>query len=281
MMATEERRFGPHVGIAVLEPGEESVWARNRGILSVLATVPAILAAVVMIALLAGADSTLLVAMWKWTPFMAEGFVLNVGMSLFAIIVGTVGGVFLGMGQVSPSALTAAPSRIATQIFRNAPWLVLLFYCIFLVPFQVTVGGETFQIPNWLRASIGFTIPVIANFSEVVRGAVQSIPSGQWEAARSLGYKWSKTMFSIVLPQCIKRMIPPWMNLYAVLLMATPLASIVGVEEAMTNTRTALQAEANSNLLLPMYAYLLTWFFFYCYPIARFSMYLESRFAVR
>jgi His/Glu/Gln/Arg/opine family amino acid ABC transporter permease subunit len=211
-MATEERRFGPHVGIAVLEPGEESVWARNRGVLSVLATFPAILAAVVMIALLAGADSALLVAMWKWTPFMAEGFVLNVGMSLFAIIVGTVGGVFLGMGQVSPSALTAAPSRIATQIFRNAPWLVLLFYCIFLVPFQVTVGGETFQIPNWLRASIGFTIPVIANFSEVVRGAVQSIPSGQWEAARSLGYKWSKTMFSIVLPQCIKRMIPPWMN---------------------------------------------------------------------
>jgi polar amino acid transport system permease protein len=281
MMATEERRFGPHVGIAVLEPGEESVWARNRGILSVLATIPAILAAVVVIALLAGADSALLVAMWKWTPFMAEGFVLNVGMSLFAIIVGTVGGIFLGMGQVSPSALTAAPSRVATQIFRNAPWLVLLFYCIFLVPFQVTIAGETFQIPNWLRASIGFTIPVIANFSEVVRGAVQSIPSGQWEAARSLGYKWSKTMFSIVLPQCIKRMIPPWMNLYAVLLMATPLASIVGVEEAMTNTRTALQAEANSNLLLPMYAYLLTWFFFYCYPIARFSMYLESRFAVR
>jgi polar amino acid transport system permease protein len=145
----------------------------------------------------------------------------------------------------------------------------------------VTIGGATFQIPNWLRASIGFTIPVIANFSEVVRGAVQSIPSGQWEAARSLGYKWSRTMFAIILPQCVKRMIPPWMNLYAVLLMATPLASIVGVEEAMTNTRTALQAEANSNLLLPMYAYLLTWFFFYCYPIARFSMYLESRFAIR
>jgi polar amino acid transport system permease protein len=280
-MATEDRRFGPHVGIAVLEPGEESVWARHRGILSVLATFPAILAAVMMIALLAGADSALLVAMWKWTPFMAKGFVLNIGMSLFAIIVGTVGGIFLGRGQVSPSTLTAAPSRIATQIFRNAPWLVLLFYCIFLVPFQVTIGGATFQIPNWLRASIGFTIPVIANFSEVVRGAVQSIPSGQWEAARSLGYKWSRTMFAIILPQCIKRMIPPWMNLYAVLLMATPLASIVGVEEAMTNTRTALQAEANSNLLLPMYAYLLTWFFFYCYPIARFSMYLETRFAVR
>jgi polar amino acid transport system permease protein len=145
----------------------------------------------------------------------------------------------------------------------------------------VTIGGTTYQVPNWLRASIGFTIPVMANFSEIVRGAVQSIPTGQWEAARSLGYKWSRTMLSIILPQCIKRMIPPWMNLYAILLMATPLASIVGVEEAMTNTRTALQAEANSRLLLPMYAYLLAWFFFYCYPIARLSMYLESRFETR
>jgi polar amino acid transport system permease protein len=71
------------------------------------------------------------------------------------------------------------------------------------------------------------------------------------------------------------------MNLYAILLMATPLASIVGVEEAMTNTRTALQAESESRLLLPMYTYLLSWFFFYCYPIARFSMYLETRFALR
>lgn len=146
---------------------------------------------------------------------------------------------------------------------------------------SVTIGGTTYQVPNWLRASIGFTIPVMANFSEIVRGAVQSIPTGQWEAARSLGYKWSRTMLSIILPQCIKRMIPPWMNLYAILLMATPLASIVGVEEAMTNTRTALQAEANSRLLLPMYAYLLAWFFFYCYPIARLSMYLESRFETR
>jgi polar amino acid transport system permease protein len=280
-MATQNQKFGPHVGIISSAATEESLWARNRGVFALLAVFPGILAIVVVLALLAGADSTLLQALWRWTPFIAQGFIYNIGMSLIAIVAGTAGGIFLGMGQVAPSAYVVIPSRIVTQVFRNAPWLVLLFYCIFLVPFQVTIGGQTFQIPNWLRASIGFTIPVVANFSEVVRGAVQSIPSGQWESARSLGYQWMRTMFSIILPQSIKRMIPPWMNLYAVLLMATPLASIVGVEEAMTNTRTALQAEANSSLLLPMYAYLLTWFFFYCYPIARFSLYLESRFTVR
>ena len=94
-------------------------------------------------------------------------------------------------------------------------------------------------------------------------------------------YKWRQTVTSVILPQCIKRMLPPWMNLYAILLMATPLASIVGAEEALTNARTALQAESDSRLLLPIYAYLLSWFFIYCYPIARLSMALERRFAFR
>jgi len=280
-MGGDSRKYGPHVGIDLPEMSDQSIWARHRGLIGILAIFPLVLGSVIFIAILSGASSALVLALWKWTPFILGGFILNIVMSLFAITFGTIGGVFLGIGQISPARLTATPSKIVTQIFRNAPWLVLLFYCIFLVPYQISIGDESYRIPNWLRASVGFTIPVVANFSEVVRGAVQSIPTGQWEAARSLGYKWSRTMFSIILPQCIKRMLPPWMNLYAVLLMATPLASMVGVEEAMTNTRTALQAEANSGLLLPMYAYLLSWFFFYCYPIARFSMYLESRFAPR
>lgn len=276
-------RLGASVGIFLSEGSNEPFWWRHRGLLSVLLGMGWVIAIVLAFALFAGAkiDLGLLNALFKWTPFIAEGFFYNVIISLIAISVGTIGGIFLGMGQLAIPAWISMPSKITTQIFRNAPWLVLLFYCIFLVPFEITIGSYTIQIPNWFRATIGFTIPVMANFSEIVRGAVQSIPSGQWEAARSLGYGWRRTMLSIVLPQCIKRMLPPWMNLYAVLLMATPLASIVGVEEAMSNTRTALQAESDSRLLLPMYAFLLAWFFIYCYPIARFSMFLEQRFETR
>ena len=280
-METKRKKFGPHVGIADVVADGSSLLARNRELVSVLTAVPVLVAIVALVTLIAGANLGLLEALIKWTPFIAEGFVLNVAISLVAIFAGTIGGVFLGMGQLANATAVSAPSKAITQFFRNAPWLVLLFYCIFLLPYEIESGGEVYRVPNWVRASIGFTIPVIANFSEVVRGAVQSIPSGQWEAARSLGYTWSRTMLSIILPQCIKRMLPPWMNLYAVLLMATPLASIVGVEDAMTNTRTALQAESESRLLLPMYAYLLTWFFLYCYPIAQFSMYLERRFDIR
>jgi polar amino acid transport system permease protein len=274
-------RLGPDVGIDLPKAKAGPSWKLNNELVGILLAIPIILVIVLIVALLSGTDTGVLRALFKWTPFMARGFLLNVVMSLFAIFFGTIGGVFLGMGQLAPAGWISTPSKILTQIFRNAPWLVLLFYCIFLIPFQVRIAGQTYTIASWLRAAIGFTIPVVANFSEVVRGAMQSIPSGQWEAARSLGYTWRRTVTSIVLPQCVKRMLPPWMNLYAILLMATPLASIVGVEEAMTNTRTALQAELDSRLLLPIYAYLLAWFFIYCYPIARFSMALEKRFAVR
>ena len=64
-----------------------------------------------------------------------------------------------------------------------------------------------------------------------------------------------QTLWMIILPQCIKRMTPPWMNLYAILAVATPLASIVGVSEAMTLTGDILSVEGRSELLVPMYLY--------------------------
>ena len=120
----------------------------------------------------------------------------------------------------------------------------------------------------------------MANVAEIVRGAVQSIPTGQWEAAESLAFSRRQVIWMIILPQCVKRMLPPWMNLYAILTMATPLVSIVGVQEAMTLTRAALSAEGRVDLLIPMYLWLLSWFFLYCYPIARATLRLERRFAV-
>jgi polar amino acid transport system permease protein len=121
----------------------------------------------------------------------------------------------------------------------------------------------------------------MANVSEIVRGAVNSIPSGQWESAESLAFSRLQTLWRIILPQCVKRMIPPWMNWYAILTMSTPLISIVGVNDAMTLAQDALAAEQRSELLMPMYAMLLLFFFVYCYPIARWTIRLERRYAVK
>ena len=120
----------------------------------------------------------------------------------------------------------------------------------------------------------------MANVSELVRGAVLSIPSGQWESSEALAFSRRQTLWMIILPQCLKRMLPPWMNLYAILTMATTLISVVGVQESMTLARAALVAEARVDLFIPMYLMLLSWFFLYCYPIARWTIALERRFAV-
>ena len=217
----------------------------------------------------------------KWTPLLAQGFLFNLLISFCAMALGTAAGVLLGLARISPHAPARGVSWVVVQFFRNAPWLVLLFFVMYLVPFEFHVGGATLPFPDWIKASLGLALPIMANMAEIVRGAVQSIPTGQWEAARSLAFSRRQTLWQIILPQCIKRMLPPWMNWYAILTMATTLASIVGVAEMMTITGRITNAEGRTDLLIPIYSYVLLWFFAYCYPIARWTRRLEARYAER
>jgi polar amino acid transport system permease protein len=226
------------------------------------------------------AHPSIIATLIKWTPLLFSGFLFNILISVLAMAGGTATGVFLGLAQISLHAPVRRVAWLVTHFFRNAPWLVLLFFCMFLLPFQFTIFGETIPVPDWIKATFGLALPVMANVSEIVRGAVQSIPRGQWESAGALAFTRRQTIWMIILPQCVKRMLPPWMNLYAILAMDTVLASIVGVSEVMTLTGDALAAENRPELLLPFYSYVLIWFFLYCYPIARWTVRLERRFAV-
>jgi polar amino acid transport system permease protein len=217
----------------------------------------------------------------KWTPLLAKGFLFNLLISAMAMALGTAAGLLLGFARISLLAPVRGSSWIVVQFFRNAPWLVLLFFVMFLMPFELHIGGVTVPFPDWIKATLGLALPIMANFAEIVRGAVQSIPSAQWEAARSLAFSRQQTLWKIILPQCVKRMLPPWMNWYAILTMATTLASIVGVSEVMTITGRITAAEARTDLLIPIYSYVLLWFFLYCYPIALWTKRLELRYAER
>ena len=217
----------------------------------------------------------------KWTPLLAQGFLFNILISICAMALGTAAGVLLGLARISHHAPLRGASWVVVQFFRNAPWLVLLFFVMYLMPFEFQVRGVTLPFPDWVKASLGLALPIMANMAEIVRGAVQSIPTGQWEAARSLAFSRRQTLWMIILPQCIKRMLPPWMNWYAILTMATTLASIVGVAEMMTLTGRITAAEGRTDLLIPIYSYVLLWFFAYCYPIARWTQRLEARYAER
>ena len=238
------------------------------------------------LAVLAQSKYTLIQAfatLWRWLPFVVgSGFVMNLLISFFTMLFGTAAGVFLGLGQISVVAPVRKFSWFFTQLFRNSPWLVLLFIVMLTFPFEIEIGEHIISIPDWMKAVFGLSLPIMANISEVVRGAVQSVPTGQWEASESLAFSRVQTIWQIILPQCFKRMIPPWMNWYAILTMATPLVSLLGVEEIVTLSRQAMEAEDNHpELLIPFFGFALLIFFAYCYPIARWTLKLEERYSVK
>ena len=222
-------------------------------------------------------------ALVKWMPFLFEsGFLFNILISMFAMLFGTLAGAALGLGQISKFPFLRRFCWFITQLFRNSPWLVILFIVLLALPFEVIIFGYIISIPDWMKAVFGLSLPIMANISEIVRGAVLSVPTAQWEASESLAFNRRQTLWRIILPQCFKRMIPPWMNWYAILTMATPLCSLLGVEEIITLSRQAMEAENNHpELLVPFYSFALVLFFFYCYPIARITIALERKYAVK
>ncbi|MBZ9894412.1 MULTISPECIES: ABC transporter permease subunit [unclassified Mesorhizobium] len=217
-----------------------------------------------------------------WLPFILKGFALNLLMSFIAMAVATLLGIGLGLLRVSRSKLLRTPAWFVTHLFRNSPWLVILFTVMLLVPFEMRLpGAGTVAIPDWIKATFAFSLPVMANISEVLRGAINSIPKGQWESAESLAFTRGQTLRWIILPQCVRRAIPPWMNWYALLALATPMASILGVHEAVGNAQAAMEAAgARPEFLIPFYLFLLCLFFAYIYPIAIWTRKLERKYVV-
>ncbi len=286
-------------GFAVLRPvraraaGEPddllfSRWLARAGLWLPLAGIALLAAFMIVWPMSASAQSKFTFAdafdaLIRWLPFLvSSGFLLNVAISITTMAIGTALGILLGLGQISLNRAIRRICWFLTQAFRNSPWLVLLFIVMLTFPFEIAFGDTVIKIPDWLKAVFGLSLPIMANISEVVRGAVVSVPTGQWEAAESLAYSRQQTLWRIILPQCFKRMIPPWMNWYAILTMATPLCSLLGVEELITLSRQAMESENNHpELLIPFYGFALVIFFAYCYPIARLTLRLERRFTVK
>ena len=227
------------------------------------------------------AKATSLEVLVRWAPLLLWGFGFNILISIMAMAIGTVAGVPVGIAQLSRFRLVRIVAGVVTQLFRNSPWLVLLFLCVFLIPFEIRAFGLRIPFPDWAKATMGFALPVMANTSEIARGAIQSVATGQWDSARALGLTQRQCLYLVILPQCVKRMLPPWMNLYSLIAMSTVNASVVGVSEMITLTAQVHAAEGSRpELLAPLYAFALACFFIYCYPIGKWTQALERRYQV-
>lgn len=224
-----------------------------------------------------GSTPVVFTHLWKWLPVMLRGLLVNIEISVLAMALGTLVGLLIGALSLSPSKALRTATRWYVQAFRNAPILVLIYFTTYVFPFEIQLVSWTFPFPDWIKVVLGLALPASAVVAEIFRGAIQSIPSAQWEAAQSLAFRRREIFRLIVLPQCVRRMLPPWMNLYASITMSTSLASLVGVHDVVDTAQIASNTVARTDFTILVYFTLLTLFFAYCYPIARATRALERK----
>lgn len=164
----------------------------------------------------------------EYMPLLLKGTLLTIGLSLAGIAIGTVLGLLIGLGKMMQKKVLAFPFICYIAIFRGTP----LFLQILIVHFGVVplFTGETNAIA---AAIIALSLNAAAYIAEIFRAGIQSIDKGQMEGARSLGMNHVQAMRHVILPQAIKRMIPPLGNEFVVLIKESLLAAVIAAPEIM------------------------------------------------
>lgn len=216
-------------------------------------------------------------ALLPWTPLIISGFLVNILISIVSMVLGMFLGAVLGMLQFSRIHVVVNLARYVSLLFRNVPWLVAMFFAMYLIPFNIDVMDSYFSFPVWLKAAIALAIPAAGFFSEVVRGGIAYIPKTQWEAAEGLGFGFYRTVFFIIVPQSLKRMIPPTITLYASITLGTSLASVVGAQESLGLVLIILNVVQQPGIMFAAYAFVLLLFFVYIFPISLVARRMERR----
>jgi len=182
--------------------------------------------------------------------------------------------VLLALGRRSDQPVTRMLSIFTIEIVRGLPLVGLLFVASILLPLLLP--------SDWTIDKLGRTVAALTVFSaaylaEVVRGGLQGVPTGQEEAARALGIPYWKTVWHIVLPQAIQKVIPPLTNTAIVMVKNTSLVMIVGVFDMLNAGRSAASDPAWPAPYAETYLFVAAMYFLICYGISRYSLWLEQR----
>ncbi len=204
------------------------------------------------------------------------GFAANILISIWAMAIALVLGTALGIGLIAQSSAVRWPCHVLMNLLRNSPWLVVLYAMLYLLPFEITLFGRSFYISPLVKSVFGLTLPIMANIAEVFRGGVEAIASGQWESARSLGYRRIQILRHVVVPQALPLMTPNIMTIYAMLFIGTSLVVVTGTSDVLSVARNVIASDG-SRFATAVYIYVLLLFFITCFPIAMLTRWLEKR----
>ena len=203
-------------------------------------------------------------------PLLLLGAVITVKITAMSVALGIVIGLFAGIARICRVKPLRWISAVYVDFFRGTPLLVQIFLFYFAVP---VITGQ--RIDPYVAAVGSCGINSGAYIAEIVRAGIQSIDEGQMEAGRSLGMTWAQTMRYIIVPQAMKRVIPPLGNEFIALLKDSSLVSVIGFEEL---TRRGQLIIAKTYASLEIWFSVAIIYLIMTLTISRFVAFLEKRY---
>jgi polar amino acid transport system permease protein len=209
-----------------------------------------------------------------------EGLSSTLRIAAIAVVVSTVIGVVLGTLMTIRFWPTRALIRGYVEVWRGLPIIVTFFIIFFVAP----ILGQQFEFDPYTAGTIGLTLWGSAQVAEATRGAVQSIPREQHEAAAALGFGWVGRHAFVILPQALRRLIPPLVSLLVNIIQNTTLAQVLGAAELLeTGERSVERLTAPPPIgpgeihAFEIYGAVMVVFFVISFPLTRLAARLERR----
>lgn len=163
--------------------------------------------------------------------FLLEGFGVTIKVALISIIFSFIGGGFIGILRYVRIPILSKIVAIVVETVRNLPLLLIIFFTYFALP---EVG---IKMTVTFAAISALTVFESAMISEIIRSGLNSVAKGQMEAARSSGLNYIQALWYIILPQALRRMVPPIVSQFISLLKDTSLAVVIALPELTHNAQ--------------------------------------------
>lgn len=174
---------------------------------------------------------------------LSEGMVVSVEIFLLTLLFSLPLGLVISFGRMSKNPVISSIVKIYIAVMRGTP-LMLQLIVVYFAP-SIVFGLKISQSYRFTATIIAFAINYAAYFAEIYRSGIESMPVGQYEAAKVLGFNKVQTFFKIILPQVIKRILPPVTNETITLVKDTSLAFAIAVTEMFTIAKQISAKEAS------------------------------------
>ncbi len=206
--------------------------------------------------------------------FLIGGFWATIQLSLIAALMSMTLGLLVALPGMSTNRWVRLPSRVYIEFVRAIPLLPMLFWVFYGLPVVMRSLGFPITIDAFWGAIITLAISDSAFTAEIYRSGIQSIPKGQTEAARTVGLTYNQTMRYVILPQAIRRILPPLANQFIYIVKMSAFASVIGMQEL---TRRANELVVTEYRPLEIYSLLILEYLVLVLIISFFVRWLERK----